>query len=162
MLSQLKVFETLTNGNGDRLHLLARSWGREENNFEIELKRSTGMSITSRLRQAFEFLTQSILKDIFIQLKQERIDISEQGSSSADQQQSPLLYAKQASFDSATSSSLLDTISNILLDNLSRYIDDKSKTRQQVQDTESIMYMGVNGTTEGDSKLSRFYPADLA
>ena len=50
MLSQLKVFETLTNGNGDRLHLLARSWGREENNFEIELKRSTGMSITSRLR----------------------------------------------------------------------------------------------------------------
>ena len=45
---------------------------------------------------------------------------------------------------------------------MKRYINDKSKTQEEIQDEESIMYMGVGGTTEGDNRLSRFYPAELA
>ena len=33
MLNRLRVFETLTAGNGERMHPLARAWGREDNHF---------------------------------------------------------------------------------------------------------------------------------
>lgn len=48
MLSKLKIFDTLWRGNGDRMHPLARAWGREETHFQIELDRLECFSLATR------------------------------------------------------------------------------------------------------------------
>ena len=75
MLTRLKVFETLINGNGDRLHPLKKAWGREENHFQVALQLGSTFYLPSRVRQVFEYLAQNVLQGVFVRSKVEKIEI---------------------------------------------------------------------------------------
>ena len=76
-LVQLDLFTALHVGDGSMLHPIYRAWGQETTNFSLRLEKSTSLSLASRLRQVFEFLTQTILESIFVKREAEKVDLGQ-------------------------------------------------------------------------------------
>ena len=151
MLTRLKVFETLINGNGDRLHPLKKAWGREENHFQVQLQVGSSFYLPARLRQVFEYLAQNVLQGVFVCSKVEKIEID----GSANQQSSDM-FAKRTNSDSQAATNVLDQISQILFSNVTKYIDNKPKNKDEwIDHDEQFMYESVSSISES-SQLSVF------
>ena len=152
-LVKVEVFKTLCRGNGDILHPLFRAWGQDESNFSLELDKKTNFSLSSRVRQVFEFLTQNLLEGIFVKKELESIDLGQETK----------MLVKQDSVNQDATDTLLGRICDILFTNVQRYITMKkvaSKEESLAVNSQKRMFSELIG--ENDQADSMKFPHDIA
>lgn len=114
-LVSLDVFKTIQCGDGTLMHPIFRSWGQEDTNFHLHLEKETQLSLTSRLRQVFEFLVHTIIESLFVKREDEKLNLGDEDAVES------MLSTTGGQMNKA-SEKLLQIICDILFANTHRYL----------------------------------------